>query len=132
MTDTERQTGLRQMLTERIAALEEDLRAGLRHGRDASPDEGRDSTELSDDHISGDLGFALLEMKSETIAQLKSAVLRLDAGHYGVCAACGCELPQARLAAMPFAVRCQPCADRRERAALSTDAEVAGRPHDQS
>ena len=70
--------------------------------------------EQSDDNIHGDLSFALLQMKSEALAQLETALERLDAGKYGDCVACERPIPRQRLRAMPFAVRCQPCAERRE------------------
>jgi DnaK suppressor protein len=70
----------------------------------------------SDDNITGDLSFALLEMKSEALANVEAALARLDEGHYGTCAACGGPIHSRRLRALPFAVRCQPCAERRERA----------------
>ena len=118
MTDTQRAAALRQMLTHRHDALQADLRMGLRDGRDSHPDAGRDSTDQADDDIRGDLRFALLQMKSETIAHLEAALERLDAGEYGHCTACGREVPQARLSALPFAVQCQPCAARREQATV--------------
>lgn len=115
MTDSHRDAALRQMLTDRQCQLQDDLHAHLREGRADQAAEGRDDMELSDDNIRGDLAFALLQMKSETVAQLEAALLRLDAGRYGDCITCELPIPKARLAALPFAARCQPCASRRER-----------------
>lgn len=116
MTTIQRETALRQMLTDRKRALEDDVRAKLREGRIEAPVPGRDDMEQSDDNIRGDLAFALLQIKSESLAQLEAALLRLDAGKYGDCAACERPIAKARLAVLPFAVRCQPCAERHERA----------------
>jgi DnaK suppressor protein len=115
MTGTQRDDALRQMLNERRAALQNDVQTHLRRGRQEGPAEGRDDLELSDDEIRGDLSFALLQMKSETIAQLDAALRRLDAGKYGDCVACEQPIASQRLRALPFAVRCQPCAERHER-----------------
>lgn len=122
MTITQRNNALRQMLTERRSALEDDVHARLREGRAAAPVPGRDDMEQSDDNIRGDLAFALLQIKSESLAQLEAALLRLDAGKYGDCATCERPIAKARLAVLPFAVRCQPCAQRLERAPVTSAA----------
>lgn len=114
MTDTRRDAALRQMLTTRRAELQDQVGAHLRQGRSDRPAEGRDDLELSDDHIRGDLSFALLQMKSETIEQLSAALARLDKGQYGLCVTCDRPIAPQRLRALPFAVHCQPCAGRRE------------------
>ena len=47
--------------------------------------------------------------------EIGSAVLaRLAAHQYGACAVCGLEISERRLRALPFAVRCKRCEDRRE------------------
>lgn len=110
-----RDAELRSLLIDHRSALEHDVRTRLRKGRDDRLPEGRDEMQQSDDNIEGDLSFALLEMKSEALANIDAALVRLDAGHYGTCAACDRVIPSRRLRALPFAVRCQPCAERRER-----------------
>src|SRR5687767_2149126 len=42
------------------------------------------------------------------------ALARLAAHQYGACAVCGLEISERRLRALPFAVRCKRCEDRRE------------------
>jgi DnaK suppressor protein len=44
------------------------------------------------------------------LARTERALAKLDAGSYGVCDACGREIPPARLAAMPDSVLCVACA----------------------
>lgn len=115
MTATQRDAELRQMLLDHRRQLEEDLHARLRAGRAERPVDGRDDMEQSDDGIRGELSFALLQLKSEALSHLAAALARLDAGRYGQCVGCDTPIPTARLKALPFAVRCQPCAGRRER-----------------
>ena len=115
MTDTPRAAALRQMLIERQHQLHDALRAPLREGRADPRAAGRDEMEQSDDNVRGDLRFALLQMKSEALAHLGAALERLDEGQYGNCVTCERPISSLRLRAMPFAVRCQPCAARRER-----------------
>ena len=115
MTQDARDDELREMLLPHRLALETDVQGRLRAGRDDLGAEGRDDMERSDDNIRDDLSFALLQMKSESLAAIDAALARLEAGQYGVCLACEQPIPSRRLRAMPFAVRCQPCANERER-----------------
>lgn len=106
---------LRDVLLDHRRLLESDVQMALREGRAARAPEGRDDGEQSDDNISGHLSFSLLQMKSETLAHIDAALARLDAGNYGTCVGCGRPIGERRLRALPFAERCQPCAERRER-----------------
>jgi DnaK suppressor protein len=56
-------------------------------------------------------------MKAETLNKINEALARLEAGSYGLCFECGDEISQARLRALPFAVRCKDCEEAREIAA---------------
>jgi DnaK suppressor protein len=116
MTQHARDAELRQLLLDHRHALETDVQGRLRAGRDDHGAEGRDDMERSDDNIRDDLSFALLQMKSESLAAVDAALARLEAGQYGVCVACERPIPSRRLRALPFAVRCQPCAHAREHA----------------
>lgn len=116
MTHNARDAELRQLLLDHRDTLETDVQGRLRAGRDDHGAEGRDDMERSDDNIRDDLSFALLEMKSESLAAIDAALARVEAGQYGVCVACEQPIQSRRLRAMPFAVRCQPCANARERA----------------
>ena len=54
--------------------------------------------------------------KSETLKKINEALRRLEEGTYGNCFECGEEIAQARLRALPFAVRCKDCEEARETA----------------
>ena len=56
-----------------------------------------------------DIEFALIQMKAETLDQINQALSRLDEGAYGYCLECGEEIPERRLRALPFAIRCKDC-----------------------
>ena len=64
----------------------------------------------------GDLELALLQMKTETLTRIDTALDQLDAGLYGRCFTCHSEIAKARLRALPFAVRRTCREERRERA----------------
>lgn len=134
---TLRHAELRDLLLDHRASLESDVQTRLRAGRAERASEGRDDMQQSDDNISGHLSFSMLQLKSEILAQVDAALARLDAGRYGSCTTCHQPIQSRRLRALPFAVRCQPCAARQERKSLAAStsprfepmAEASGRPH---
>ena len=114
MNATTRSTELRQMLITRQFELEGDVRNRIRDGRTDRPNDVRDDVEASECHTQGDIEFAVLQMRTETLMRIREALIRLDAGKYGSCFACGSEIAERRLRALPFAVRCQACEEQRE------------------
>ncbi len=60
---------------------------------------------------------------SEQLEDIEAALARIDAGTYGICAACGEEIPKARLDAVPWAILCirdQEISDRRRAAGVTS------------
>jgi len=55
---------------------------------------------------------AILGQTREHLAQIDDALLRLDAGSFGVCVGCGNEIPAARLDARPYSTQCVACASK--------------------
>ena len=112
---TTRNDQLREILLARQRDLEADVQRRIREGRTDRTTEVRDELEDSDANISEDVSFALLQMQAETLRRIKEALERLEAGEYGSCFQCGAEISETRLLALPFAVRCKACEERRER-----------------
>jgi RNA polymerase-binding transcription factor len=116
MTDAAiRNADLRHMLRERRREMQSEVQSRVRDGRTDRPNEVRDDLEHSDADIQGDIEFALLQMRTESLIRIDEALVRLDAGKYGSCFECESEISERRLRALPFAVRCQACEERRER-----------------
>jgi DnaK suppressor protein len=111
---TKRHTDLRQILRARQRELRDEVQSRIRDGRTGRSNEVGDDLDDSDAHTQGDLDFALLQMRSDALARLDEALIRLDAGKYGSCFECDGEISERRLRALPFAVRCQACEARRE------------------
>jgi DnaK suppressor protein len=103
------------MLMDRRRALNDEVQNRIRDGRIDRPSEVRDDLEHSDADIQGDIELALLQLRSDTLARIDEALVRLDAGKYGSCFECDGEIAERRLRALPFAVRCQSCEEKRER-----------------
>ena len=107
---------LREMLEGRRRELMTEVQGRIRDVRaDGSKDrEVYDQGESSEVDIQEDIEFALIQMKSETLNKINEALRRLEEGTYGNCFECGEEIAEARLRALPFAVRCKDCEERRE------------------
>ena len=109
---------LRKMLEDRRRELMNAVQGKI---RDVRASEGKerdvlDQGESSEIDIQEDIEFALIQMKSETLNKVNEALRRLDEGTYGNCFECGEEISEARLRALPFAVRCKDCEEERETA----------------
>ena len=116
-TETERQDELRSMLETRRQELTQQLREQMRGVRAGAEDRGGPNAEdLSEEDTQADIDLALMQMASETLRAIDAALLRLEQGKYGNCAACGHPIAQERLRALPFAVRCKECEATREEA----------------
>ena len=71
------------MLIERRREMQDEVQSRIRHGRTDRQNEVRDDLEASDADIQGDIEFALLQMRAETLTRIDEALVRLDAGKYG-------------------------------------------------
>ena len=109
---------LRKMLENRRRELVTEVQGRIRDVR-ADGNKERDvldQGESSEVDIQEDIEFALIQMKSETLNKIDAALRRLEDGSYGDCFECGEEIAEARLRALPFAVRCKDCEEARESA----------------
>jgi DnaK suppressor protein len=109
---------LKKMLEERRRELLNAVQGKMRDVRaEGSKDRDvLDQGESSEVDIQEDIEFALIQMKAETLNKIDAALRRLEEGSYGDCFECGEEIAEARLRALPFAVRCKDCEEARETA----------------
>ncbi len=109
---------LKTMLEDRRRELMNAVQGKIRDARaEGNKDrEVLDQGESSEVDIQEDIEFALIQMKSETLNKIDAALRRLDENTYGDCFECGDEISEARLRALPFAVRCKDCEEARETA----------------
>jgi len=107
------------MLEERRRELVFEVQDRIRNGRDHTNErQVLDEGESSEVDIQGEIEFALIEMKAETLKKIDTALRRVEEGTYGECFECGEQIHAARLRALPFAVRCKDCEEVREAAEL--------------
>jgi DnaK suppressor protein len=117
---TTRYNELKKMLDNRRRELMAEVQGRMRDVRTEGnrEREAMDQGESSEVDIQEDIELALIQMKSETLNKIEAARRRLDEGTYGDCFECGEEISEARLRALPFAVRCKDCEEARESAEL--------------
>ena len=107
---------LKKILEDRHSALTHEVHGRIRGARTDSTrgyqvlDEG----ESSEVDIQDDIEFALIQMKSETLNRIDTALRRINDGTYGGCFECGGQIAEARLRALPFAMRCKDCEEAHE------------------
>ena len=114
-----RYTELKKMLESRRRELMTEVHGKIRDVRTetAKDREVLDQGESSEVDIQEDIELALIQMKAETLNKINEALARLVDGRYGLCFECGDEISEARLRALPFAVRFKDCEEAREIAA---------------
>jgi RNA polymerase-binding transcription factor len=118
---TRRYEDLKQILEDRRREILSEVKGKIRdvrtEGSSSKLNEVFDAGESSEADIQEDIEFALIQMKAETLNKINEALTRLEEGAYGNCFECGEEISEARLRALPFAVRCKDCEEAREVAA---------------
>ncbi len=55
---------------------------------------------------------ALSDAAADEVHRFDDALMRWDAGTYGICTSCGNPIPAGRLEVRPFAELCVPCAEK--------------------
>lgn len=75
-----------------------------------------DDDEVTRHHaMDREVDMALSDLDTSELGALSRALLRLREGGYGVCVACGADIPFSRLQVEPQAARCLACESARER-----------------
>jgi RNA polymerase-binding protein DksA len=107
-----------QRLKSMRIALFHELAADLRAGHSVSHGGGSlDSGDLASNELEQHMAVMLSERERERIVEIDRALKRIDESNYDLCEACGLEIAEQRLLAMPFAQRCRDCQHDQERKA---------------
>ncbi|QJW98092.1 DnaK suppressor protein [Frigoriglobus tundricola] len=94
------------------ATLEEGVRTPLGGSDGGTSNAPLHLGDLGSEAYTQELDATLLENETYIRDEASAAIERIDAGDYGRCEGCGCAIPAARLAAIPYARYCVPCATR--------------------
>lgn len=94
----------------RARALQE-ANDGGESGKDdaAARQEPGDSADTAEPRRQDEVRWAEMEIDRHTVANVDRALARLAQGEYGICIDCQGAIPQARLFALPTAIRCAAC-----------------------
>ena len=71
-----------------------------------------------------ELAIGALDRNSTLLRQVREALARIDAGTFGVCAACEEEIKPRRLAAIPWASSCVACQETADRVMKTPWSEI--------
>jgi DnaK suppressor protein len=65
--------------------------------------------------VEREIGNTLEELDERLLHEIDAALQRIEDGTYGKCVNCGAQIPEERLAAMPWATLCIDCKRKEER-----------------
>ena len=65
--------------------------------------------------VDREIDYTLEETDGRLLAAIDEALIRIDAGTYGICVNCGAQIAPERLEAMPWATLCIDCKRKEER-----------------
>jgi DnaK suppressor protein len=99
-------------LRDEIEAAESQIAARL---GDTVAEAGDDEADSSSKLFEREHELAITRNTRELLEQTEHALVRIDAGTYGVCESCGKPIGKARLLAFPRATLCVECKQRQER-----------------
>jgi DnaK suppressor protein len=109
------QQKLQKLLRQQGAVLQDRKRAF----RESQASAVTDIEEHSLDAEEQGVAFSVLELTSETLQGIETALQRVEAGEFGTCSLCRGPISASRLRALPFAALCLDCQDNKDRTAVS-------------
>lgn len=114
----ERQARLREILLEKKRAMWNELRIELfqdtGEGLHSQFELALDPAEQGLIDLLADTGLQVADIRRQELTSMDEAMGRLERGTYGICEACGREIPEERLRVMPFAPYCLKDQEKRE------------------
>jgi len=123
LKDRERQKRLHNLLMEEKRRLWNELRAELfeklGEGLHTQYDIPQDIGEQGILDLLEDTGLAVVDIRREQLTRMEEALMRLEAGNYGICEACGKKIDEARLQVAPYVNCCVACQEQREEASFT-------------
>lgn len=118
LKDRERQKRLYDLLMEEKRRLWNELRTELfeklGEGLHTQYDIPQDIGEQGILDLLEDTGLAVVDIRREQLTRMEEALMRLEAGSYGICEACGKKIDEARLHVAPYVNCCIRCQEQRE------------------
>lgn len=101
--------GMYNILIKRRDALRKALAGDLSLLKELRGQTSGDVVDAALDAAHDEINSQLAEVESRELASIEKALVRMKEGNYGVCDACTCKIPMARLQALPYATYCIQC-----------------------
>lgn len=115
---------MRQVLMRRRDALRKALAGDLSLLGEVKPQASGDVVDAALDSVQDEISSQLAEVESRELARIEYALERMRGGQYGICEGCGCNIPMARLSALPYATYCIKCQREAERQGAAASSDV--------
>jgi DnaK suppressor protein len=106
---------MHQVLMKRRDALRKALAGDLSLLKELRAQASGDVVDAALDSVQDEISSQLAEVESRELSRIENALERMREGQYGVCEMCGCNIPMARLNALPYATLCIKCQREAER-----------------
>jgi DnaK suppressor protein len=100
---------MRDVLLKRRDALRKILAGDLSVLKELRNTSTGDLIDAALDSAHDEISSQLAEVESRELAATENALERIRTGQYGICERCGCNIPMARLNALPYATLCINC-----------------------
>lgn len=97
-----------------LREMKEQLGQSLNEEQYRRLESAKDSGDQALVGLEREMGISLQEMRNKERQLIENALTRLEEGSYGLCADCGEEISEKRLAALPFATLCVECQSKQE------------------
>jgi len=115
---------MHQVLITRRDALRKALAGDLSLLKELRAQTGGDVVDAALDAVQDEISSQLAEVESRELARIENALARMREGQYGACEACECNIPMARLNALPYATLCINCQREAEQEGAPSRADV--------
>ena len=115
---------MRQVLIKRRDALRKALAGDLSMLKELRAQSSGDVVDFALDSVQDEISSQLAEVESRELARIEYALQRMGEGQFGACEGCGCNIPMARLNALPYATFCIKCQREAERQGAASPADV--------
>ena len=109
---TSRHQAIRERLLERREQLNQRIHRITQDVMHADGPLPSDFSEQAVERENEEVMDALGEAGRQELRQINRTLARIDQGQYGICAACGASIPDARLKILPHSEFCVDCAEK--------------------
>ena len=116
--DQKRMKGLKEKLEQKRQEILAAYNKNKTYGKEADGEGTQDIADKAANSYTKEFLFSLSNTERDLLQLVEEALLRLQNGHFGICAVCENEVEKKRLEAVPWAKRCLGCQEKQEQGLL--------------